>query len=151
MRLSRRFLFVHTQKHTQEYSLDFRSSTTHHHCWLLAVHGPTAFWTLLLEASHTPPLVDFSQRTPHRTPTPQNPFGSHPATFTPCSARATTMFLKTPPSLFRVPVIFYFYFYRTLLELFGPDATVTIRPKVACDLVNSSSSKLKFRASQSNL
>ena len=100
MRLSGRFLFVHTQKHTQEYSLDFKSSGIKHDCWLLAVHGPAAFWTLLLEASHTPPLVDFSQPTPHHTPTPQNSFGSHPATFTPWFARTTAIFLKTPPRHF---------------------------------------------------
>lgn len=60
MRLSGRFLFLHTQKHTQEYPLDFKSSGIQHDCWLLAVHGPAAVWTFLLEASHTPPLVDFS-------------------------------------------------------------------------------------------
>lgn len=41
-----------------------------------------------------PPLINFSHPTPHRTPTPQNPFGSHPPTFTPCSARTTTRFYE---------------------------------------------------------
>jgi hypothetical protein len=118
MRLSGRFLFIHTQKHTQEYLLDFRSSTTHHDCWLLEVHGPvTLSRTYLVPA------------TPHRTPTPQNSFGSHPATFTSCSARTTTTILKTPPpSFLKVPVIFYFYCIP--LEIFGSDAAATIHPKV---------------------
>ena len=131
MRLSGRFLFVHTQKHTQEYSLDFKSSGIKHDCWLLAVHGPAEFWTLLLESSHTPPLVDFSQPTPHRTRTPQNSFGSHPRAFTPCSARTTTKFLKTPPRHFlKYRSCFYFYFYCTPFELFSSDAAVTSHPKV---------------------
>ena len=72
MRLSGRFLFVHTQKHTQECSLDSKSSWIQRICFLLAVHGTAEFWTLLLEASHTPSLVDFKYPPPYRTPTPAN-------------------------------------------------------------------------------
>jgi hypothetical protein len=77
----------------------------------------------------TRPFVDFTQPTSHRTPPKKNSFGSHPRAFTPCSARTTNTFLKTPPSLFQVPVIF-LYSYSTLLELFSPDAVVTSHPKV---------------------
>jgi hypothetical protein len=78
----------------------------------------------------TRPFVDFTQPTPHHTPTPQNPFESHLRAFTPYSAQTTTIFLKTPPSLFKALVIFYFYFYYTPFELFSPDAAVTSHPKV---------------------
>ena len=87
------FYFTYPKAYPKN-SLDFKSSWIQRICFLPAVHGTAAFWILLLEASHTPPLVDFSQPTPHRTPTPQNSFGSHPATFTPCAAQTITRFYE---------------------------------------------------------
>jgi len=115
MRLSGRFLFVHTQKHTQKYLLDFKSSEIQHDCWLLAVWGSVSLSRTCLVPAATPTPCGFQQTDTHHTPTPQNSFGSHPAACTPCSARTTTKLLKTPPSLLKVPVIFLFlYFYSTL-------------------------------------
>jgi hypothetical protein len=42
-RLSGRFFVVHTQKHTQEYLLDFNSRVVQHYCRLIAVCGLTVF------------------------------------------------------------------------------------------------------------
>lgn len=43
MRLSGRFLFIHTQKHTQEYMLGFNSRVVQHYCGLIAVCGVAVF------------------------------------------------------------------------------------------------------------
>ena len=64
MRLSGRFLFVHTQKHIQKYALDFKSSGTHHDCWSLAVHGPVALSHLWLAAVIPHPTSISANRLP---------------------------------------------------------------------------------------
>jgi hypothetical protein len=88
--------------------LDFQSSGIRHDFWLLAVHRPVAFSRPCLVPATPHPLLISSGRHPTVPAPPKNPFGSHPRAFTPCSARTTTKFLKTPPSLFKVPVIFLF-------------------------------------------
>ena len=93
MRLMGRFFYLHTQKHTQEYLLDFKSSGINTTAGCLQDRGQSCLATLAWAQRH-PPLSISDNRHPTVPPPPNNPFGSHPATFTPCFARTMTKFLK---------------------------------------------------------
>jgi hypothetical protein len=87
------FLFIHTQKHTQKYLLDFKSSESRHDRWLLALHGPVALRRPCFFPATPHPLSISAKRHPSY-PNPPKFIWVPPATFTPCSARTISKKLK---------------------------------------------------------
>jgi hypothetical protein len=86
----------------------------------------------LFDPSDPHPLSISPNRHPTVPPPPKIHLGPLGYLYTLFYTNDDQVFQNTPPSLFKVPLIFYFYFYFcfTLLELFNSDAAVTSHPKV---------------------
>jgi hypothetical protein len=127
LRLSRRLLFIHTKKHTQKCSLDFKSSEIQHDWRQVAVCGWVALNYSCLIPSTPHPFSISANRHPTVPPPPKIHLGPPGQLYT-LFCTNDDHFFNPPPSFLKVPVIFYFYCIP--LEIFGSDAAATIHPKV---------------------